>query len=295
MQGSVLTYSGNPSSTFTSLYESIFSDFSYAVANTIAACDSPFSYLFNKNYRVTVLFCALMAFQGNQIVINYPYYPTTLGAGFPFSQMLNYAVQDSNGNLIAYRTESNAKTAMSSCTTASVNSYNYGEVTKQQLNFSITLLSPITLSPNTYSSFAVVLTLPTAISVSFVSCQIDEVLLGMSLGCSLVNSTAQQVSLVATYIGTNAISVISLRTIVTVVAVGATVSPITTYYYSVNVIMPQTDISALPVYYGSLYAPYSSTIATCSSILSLLSVAATGQSIVLANLHVRAIGLSFIC
>ncbi len=95
--------------------------------------------------------------------------------------------------------------------------------------------------------------------------------------------------------GSNAISVISLQTKVTVIAASATVSPTTTYYYSLKLLMPQTDTSALPVYYGSLYAPYASTIASCSSILSLFNIAATGQSIMLSNLSVRAIALSFMC
>jgi hypothetical protein len=96
------------------------------VANTIAECDNPFSYVFNKNYKVTVLLCPLMAFQGNQIVINYPYYTSNIGAGFPFSQIFNYAVEDISGNLIAFRTENNSKTTLASCNTASTDNYNYG-------------------------------------------------------------------------------------------------------------------------------------------------------------------------
>jgi hypothetical protein len=72
-----------------------------------------------------------MAYQTNQIVISYPYYSSSLGTGFPFSQAFSYAVEDSDGNLVAFRTESNAKTTQSSCITASANSYNYAEVTNQ--------------------------------------------------------------------------------------------------------------------------------------------------------------------
>jgi hypothetical protein len=75
----------------------------------------------------------------------------------------------------------------------------------------------------------------------------------------------------------------------------ASVSPTTTYYYSVNVVMPQSDNTALPAYYGTLFAPYSSTIAVCSSTLSLLSMAATGQPMILSGLQVRGIALNYIC
>ena len=125
MSGSVLTYSGNPGCTFTALHQSILSDFSNAIANTITACDTPFSYVYSNNYNVTVLWCQLFAYQSNQIVISYPYYPSNLGSGFPFAQMLSYAIEDSFGNLVAFRAESNVKTSVSSCNTVSANNYNY--------------------------------------------------------------------------------------------------------------------------------------------------------------------------
>lgn len=105
MLGSVLTYSnGNPSCTFTSIYQSIFSDFSSAFSNGITACDTPFSYVYSLNYNVSVLWCPLMAYQTNQIVISYPYYSSNLGTGFPFSKMFSYAVEDNTGNLLGFRT-----------------------------------------------------------------------------------------------------------------------------------------------------------------------------------------------
>lgn len=141
-----------------------------------------------------------------------------------------------------------------------------------------------------------IVALPSAIAVSFISCQINELLLGITFGCSLVNATANQASLVATYAGTSSVSVISLDvTVIVAAAAAASVSPTTTYYYSVNFVMPQSDSSALPAYYGTLFAPYSSTIAVCSSTLSLFSIAATGQSIILSGLQVRAIALNYIC
>jgi len=104
MSGSILTYSDNPSSTFTSTHQSIFSPYSTAIANTLSLCDSPFTYTYNMLYNITVLWCPLSAFQGNQILINYPYYPTNIGSGFPFSQIFSYAIEDGSGNLIAFRT-----------------------------------------------------------------------------------------------------------------------------------------------------------------------------------------------
>ena len=104
MLGSLLTYAGSPSSTFTSIHQSVFSTFFSAVANNLNSCDLPFTYLFNSNYNVTVLWCPLSALQGNQIVINYPYYPNNLGSGFPFSQVFSYGFEDGSGSLIAFRT-----------------------------------------------------------------------------------------------------------------------------------------------------------------------------------------------
>lgn len=104
MLGSVLTYTGSPSSTFTSLQQSIFSSFSTATSNNINSCDLPFTYSYNTLYNATVLWCPLSAFQGNQILINYPYYPNNLGSGFPFSQIFSYGFDDGSGNLVAFRT-----------------------------------------------------------------------------------------------------------------------------------------------------------------------------------------------
>lgn len=160
----------------------------------------------------------------------------------------------------------------------------------------MTLLSPITLSPNAYKSFALKLTLPSVIPVSFLSCQVSEVLLSLTFGCNLINATANQVSLVATYSGGSVINLISLDVSIFVSAAGvASVSPTATYYYSVNVLLPQSDNLALPVYYGMMFAPYFSTVAVCSSLLSLFTISATGQSIILSTLQLKAISLNFIC
>ncbi len=83
MNGSVLTVGGVPSLTFTSKYYNIFTPFTNAISNGLYECDSPFSYSYQMEYNVTVLWCPLVKNAVNQIVINYPFFNGALGAGFP--------------------------------------------------------------------------------------------------------------------------------------------------------------------------------------------------------------------
>lgn len=100
---SVLTYSGSPSMTFTSIYESIFSSYSSAVVGT-NSCDKPFTYVYNYLYNVSVLWCPLVNGAINPVNISYPLYPNNLGTGFPFSTMFAYSFSDGSGNMVAFRT-----------------------------------------------------------------------------------------------------------------------------------------------------------------------------------------------
>jgi len=112
----------------------------------------------------------------------------------------------------------------------------------------------------------------------------------------MTNATANQVSLVMTYNGVNPIAVISLQLTVWVQAAGATsVVPTATYYYTVGLVLPQTDASNLPTFYGVGYNPYSSTTQTCTSTLTLSSIAATSQPIIISGLQIRAISLNYLC
>ncbi len=105
MLGSTLTYGlGTHYMTFTAIHTNIFSAYSSLFINNQALCNKPFQYRYSELYDVTVLLCPLQTNGINQVVINYPYYETYLGAGFPFDTVFAYAVSDNSGNLIAYRT-----------------------------------------------------------------------------------------------------------------------------------------------------------------------------------------------
>lgn len=104
MQSTVLTTSTPISLTLTSKHYSIFTPFSTAIANLQDSCDTPFTYEYQRQYNITVLWCQLIQGAVNQVVISYPYYPNIFGAGFPFSALLAYAIAEVQGGLIAFRT-----------------------------------------------------------------------------------------------------------------------------------------------------------------------------------------------
>jgi hypothetical protein len=169
MQGSVLTYSGSPFLTFTSVSMSIFSSYSSALSNNLLPCNTPFYYNYNGLYNVNVLWCPLLNGTVNQVTINYPFYSAALGANFPFETVFAYGFSDCTGNLIAYKTESNAKTAKDVCATAHLNSFNYGDTVQQLVSVSLAI-NPITISAAQYSSMQVVVTIPSVIPVNFILC-----------------------------------------------------------------------------------------------------------------------------
>lgn len=104
MLGSLLTFSGEPTFTFAAAYQSIFSLYSAAIANNIVNCNKPFTYYFNQQYNVSILWCQLSSGGQNQINISYPFFSSNLGAGFPFQTSFSYGFSDSDGQMIAYRT-----------------------------------------------------------------------------------------------------------------------------------------------------------------------------------------------
>jgi hypothetical protein len=169
MQGSVLTYSGSPFLTFTSVSMSIFSSYSSALSNNRLPCNTPFYYNYNGLYNVNVLWCPLLNGTVNQVTIYYPFYSAALGASFPFETVFAYGFSDSTGNLIAYKTESNTKTAKDVCATAHLNSFNYGDTVQQLVSVSLAI-NPITISAAQYSSMQVVVTIPSVIPVNFILC-----------------------------------------------------------------------------------------------------------------------------
>lgn len=73
-----------------------------------------------------------------------------------------------------------------------------------------------------------------------------------------------------------------------------TVVPLSTYYYTVDVKLPQTDHLGKAVPYGTAYSPFSSTTTSCSYTFNLINSFATNQPIVLNNISATAIALSYL-
>ena len=121
-------------------------------------------------------------------------------------------------------------------------------------------------------------------------------LLLVAFSCSLVNTTTNSASLVLTYNAINPISVLLLEATVWLqVAAPPSVVATASYSYSVAVVLPQTDALNMPAFYGLSYTLYSSTIESCSSLLTLSSITATVQPIILTDLQIRAISLNYLC
>lgn len=92
-----------PSTTFSSAYLNIFSDFSNPLVDNLTKCVNPFAYTYTNSYKVWVLWCPLIVGAVNKISFNYPLYPDSLGANFPFSTIFSYAYADTAGKMIGYR------------------------------------------------------------------------------------------------------------------------------------------------------------------------------------------------
>jgi hypothetical protein len=72
------------------------------------------------------------------------------------------------------------------------------------------------------------------------------------------------------------------------------VVPLSTYYYSISVRLPQTDGLGNPAIYGASYSPYFSEAAACSNNLNLISAAALNQPIIISNVTSNAIALGYL-
>lgn len=135
-------------------------------------------------------------------------------------------------------------------------------------------------------------TAPAQIPLNYVACSATESLLNQVVNCAVISSAGN--------IGTLQLSSSTAITITTVqlslwVAPSAvsTVSPLSTYYYSLSVLLPQTDSSSNPAFYGSLYSPFSSTASSCSNYINLMNVAATNQVIFITPISQNAVSLNY--
>lgn len=73
------------------------------------------------------------------------------------------------------------------------------------------------------------------------------------------------------------------------------VSSSLTYFYSYQVLLPQTDGSGtIAAFYGSTFSPFNSLVASCNSIFSLINLAAVNQNILVSNIAVTAVALNYL-
>ena len=92
-----------PSTTFTSAYLNIFSNYSNPLVDNSSKCINPFAYTYSNSYKIWVLWCPVKVGFTNQILFNYPLYPDALGANFPLSTIFTYAYAATTGAMIGYR------------------------------------------------------------------------------------------------------------------------------------------------------------------------------------------------
>jgi hypothetical protein len=109
------TNDSSPSTTFTSAYMNIFSNYSYPLVDGNLPCVNPFSYTYMNSYKIWTLWCPVVAGSGNQIKFNYPLYPESFGTNFPYSMVFSYAYSNTSGRMIGYRVEQNSGGVPQTC------------------------------------------------------------------------------------------------------------------------------------------------------------------------------------
>jgi hypothetical protein len=92
-----------PSTTFTSAFLNIFSNYSNPMVDNITKCIPPFSYTYMNLYRIWVLWCPITIGSLNQITFNNPLYPDSLGTNYPLSLIFAYAYSNTSGAMISYK------------------------------------------------------------------------------------------------------------------------------------------------------------------------------------------------
>lgn len=177
------------------------------------------------------------------------------------------------------------------CVTSHLNNFNYADVAQQKVLISLAV-TPIVLDSSYYPSLQVVFTAPTQIPLNYMACSATESLLNQGLICAIVSSSANIGTLQLS--SANSITVTSLQVSLWVSpSAVSTVSPLSTYYYSLSMLLPQTDASSNPAFYGSLYSPYTSTASSCSNYINLMNVAATNQVIFITPITSNAVSLNY--
>lgn len=71
------------------------------------------------------------------------------------------------------------------------------------------------------------------------------------------------------------------------------VSSTLTYYYYVDVLLPQTDSLGNAAIYGVYYTPFNSVIQSCSNYMNLANLPSISQPIVLNNLQINGVTLNY--
>jgi len=93
----------SPSTTFASAYLNIFSNYSNPLVDASVKCVDPFHYTYQNSYQMWTLWCPVQPGSLNQIRFNYPLYPDSLGASFPYSMIFSYSYANTLGQMIGYR------------------------------------------------------------------------------------------------------------------------------------------------------------------------------------------------
>lgn len=175
--------------------------------------------------------------------------------------------------------------------TSHLNNFNYADVAQQKITISLAV-KPIVLDSSHYPSLQVVFTAPAQIPLNYVICSATESLLNQAVNCAVVSSVGNIGILQLSSPTAITVTTIQLSLWVSPSAV-STASPLSTYHYSLSILLPQTDSSSNSAFYGSLYSPFSSTASSCSNYINLMNVAATNQVIFITPITHNAVSLNY--
>lgn len=122
----------SPSTTFSSAYLNIFSNYSYPKVDDVVSCIDPFAYTYLNSYQVWTLWCPVQAGSLNQIKFNFPLYPDSFGSNFPYSMVFAYAYANTAGQMIGFRTEPSLSGAPQTCSTQKTTTYDKNSINPQE-------------------------------------------------------------------------------------------------------------------------------------------------------------------
>lgn len=195
MEGTTMpTTDTAPSTTFTSAYLNIFSNYSNPLVDNTTKCINPFPYKFADLYNIWVLWCPIQVGFTNQILFSFPLYPDVLGAGFPFSLMFTYAYANTSGAMIGYRVENTTGGLPQVCKVARSSIYNKNTTLPQENVFEI-VVSPFKLSAATHTKFMVTYSIPLQIPITVLSCTGMEQSQSVPLNCNILSQLANVIKI----------------------------------------------------------------------------------------------------